>query len=597
MRSGLSVARWLMLLASCAHFSASPTAVQAVQFPTKRPLDQSRFQSTPFAQPSLIQVEDESVAFSKRPGRSPAKPIKLVDYPQASNPQRGLGYSNPWQSDNHQRGTRDANESVPLNSDEDLGQSTDFRNSGPQIRRVRKPMSGHSAPRDEGDWKTTREETPHRPDHFDWRGNQAASHVVPSRRAPSSQFGDRPAFGEHEVHGDRPVYGSVTRGRPPIIASSHANRVDTFVQNLPEFESMAFPAESRRNIITPPDWNPTAARVPPVRSDNFFRQQRGVTVIPDSQTAISPRGYSQPIQTTEYTEAYTELPMNDIPLRPGQALPGFRERVTRSSRSPILDSPHQPPSLPEHARDSELPRQSVSEALQFLITATEREVAGLSPGHSASELQYYIERHVYLRLLNLMAGQSDWALRPIPNIPTADQEFWTQVLWGVHSYFNHHQVPDPTARAAQTITQFNLAILRLKERAPLVLKNVIFSHKIAGFGEYETYPKDEFAPGQRILVYAEIGNFHSELTEDGMYRTRIKSALQFFSADNPDEPLESKTYPVTEDLCRNHRRDFFHSYVVDIPARCGQGRHMLNLIIEDELSGKTAEFPLEFNVR
>jgi hypothetical protein len=98
-------------------------------------------------------------------------------------------------------------------------------------------------------------------------------------------------------------------------------------------------------------------------------------------------------------------------------------------------------------------------------------------------------------------------------------------------------------------------------------------------------------------VYAEIGNFHSELSAEGIYRTRLKSTLQVFSAQSPDEPVEVKTYPVTEDFCRNHRRDYFHSYVVDIPVRCTRGGHVMKLVIEDELSGKVGTYPVPFTVR
>src|SRR5436190_811893 len=83
-------------------------------------------------------------------------------------------------------------------------------------------------------------------------------------------------------------------------------------------------------------------------------------------------------------------------------------------------------------------------------------------------------------------SQTEGALRPIPNIPAADQEFWTQVLWGVHNYFDVPNIPNHAERAAQTISQFNTAMLRLKERAPLELNHVSFCRKIDGYGEFDT---------------------------------------------------------------------------------------------------------------
>ncbi|MDB5339160.1 MAG: hypothetical protein JWN70_4779 [Planctomycetaceae bacterium] len=366
-----------------------------------------------------------------------------------------------------------------------------------------------------------------------------------------------------------------------------------------------FGETTQRPAITPPDWQNTAP-------------QRPIATARGSAPIITPQVQPIPQQFERYRPEQTatdRFPVGveqarfsnnptgprgaEIPLAPGQALPGFENSVPPLPPRLPIDQPvprDRPQWVaPEPAAAPTPP--APNEALQFLIKATDSEVSQLVPGTTATELHYYIERHVYLRLLYLMSGQTEWALRPIPNIPGADQEFWTQVLWGIHNYFDMPKIPDHAERAAQTISQFNTAMLRLKERAPLELKNVTFCHKIEGYGEYNTYQKDEFTPGQRVLIYAEIGNFHSELSAEGIYRTRLKSTLQVFSADSPDEPVEVKTYPVTEDFCRNHRRDYFHSYVVDIPVRCARGSHVLKLVIEDELSGKVGTYSVPFTVR
>lgn len=349
-------------------------------------------------------------------------------------------------------------------------------------------------------------------------------------------------------------------------------------------------------------------------------QSRGqfTAAYPDDRSTIQRAGYSDPDASINESQA---------PLLPGQLLPGF-ERESARVQNPIYERqvsvPAQTPA-PTQSRSRPIPPREVihgtygndfqspvisrppapaasrgpspDEALAFLVKATEAEVDQLRPGRSATELQYYIERHVYLRLLYMMSGETEWAMRPIPNIPTADQEFWTRVLWGVQNYFDLPHIPNHAERAAQTISQFNTAMLKLKERAPLELKNVTFCHTIEGFGEYETWPKDEFSPGKRVLVYAEIANFHSQLSAEGIYRTRLKSTIQIVSAEAPEEPIEVKVYPVTEDYCRNHRRDYFHSYVVEIPVRCVRGEHELKLIIEDEQSGKVATSSVPFTVR
>lgn len=561
MKSGLSLTCWFILWGCCTQSSSLQSAEPAL----------------PVSAQSTAQFKSGT-----RPNTDAR--IRLVGNP-GSAPASGLGARNPWRS-NRAGSDFTSSRSAVRESAEGLVQPPPFQNSIPDIQRVSRPVGGYSSP----------------------PGFEASPAIGRSGRS----------------------YPTMPRGAMPRIIGNQGIQQSVSFPRTPEFESAA-PLQSSQSsengVIYPPDWNPGLTDVSPVRSQEFRARDYAYQEVPvpvvrqnmhrDSRV-IRP-GYSTPadqaerVRQTEYLEAPSSNQDREVPLRPGQKLPGFRKTGMRPSRTaqnaaarvtevaeaiePEKEVVSPLPRVNAARRLSPPPLHSPSDALRVLTSATEHEIALLSPGETATELQFYIERHVYLRLLYLMAGHSERALSPIPNIPAADQEFWTQVVWGVHSYFDLHQVPNPAERAEQTITQFNAAILRLKERAPLQLKNVVFSNKIHGYGEYDTYPKDEFAPGERVLVYAEISNFHSELTAQGIYRTRLKSALQFSSVDSPDEPIESKAYPVTEDFCRNHRRDYFHSYVVDIPAQSGKGRHTLKLIIEDELSGKTAEYPVQFNVR
>lgn len=388
----------------------------------------------------------------------------------------------------------------------------------------------------------------------------------------------------------------------------------------------SFTANSGRPLVTPSDWQTHVAQksaggssLPPL---NFSQTSAlpPLTRSPPQESFDGPiirplRRAAAPdaaelakasLPTAGFSDPEPPLDPAALGLRPGQKLPGFESSFPVSQlgtqpRGPATILPSNLNVDPAEPLPGRLlapsPLQTAGDSLQFLILATEAEVGRLVPGQTPDELQYYIQRQVYLRLLYLMSNQTEQALRPIPNIPAADQEFWTQVVWGVHNYFDLPGIPNHAERAAQTISQFNTAMLRLKERAPLELTHVAFCHAINGYGEFETFSKDEFAPGKRVLVYAEINNFHSELSTEGIYRTRLKSTLQIISADSPQDPVEVKAYPVTEDFCRNHRRDYFHSYVVDIPIRCARGSHVLKLIIEDELSGKVATHAVPFVVR
>lgn len=231
------------------------------------------------------------------------------------------------------------------------------------------------------------------------------------------------------------------------------------------------------------------------------------------------------------------------------------------------------------------------------ISSVESEAFELQPGETDSERQAYIEKQVHLRMLYLMSGQQERALQAIPGLDPADQEFWQQTFWGLANYFDINSIPSSADRAAQTVTQLTNAVLRLQEKARLELRNVTFCHKISSFGNYEKYPRDEFSPGQEVLLYAEVANTHSEPIPDGKFKTSLKSTLEIYRHGTQGDLIERIDLPETVDVCRTHRRDYFHSYQFTIPAKLALGPHVLKLSVEDQLSRRVGMYTLNFMVK
>jgi hypothetical protein len=237
--------------------------------------------------------------------------------------------------------------------------------------------------------------------------------------------------------------------------------------------------------------------------------------------------------------------------------------------------------------------------LEKLIALAEKSAAEAEAGANSSEesQQAYIEKQVYLRMLYQMADQPERTFEPIRGIEPADQEFWQQTLWAISNYFDTAAMPDSVDRATQTVAQLRTAIERLQETAKLELRNVSFCHKINSYGSYESFPRNEFSPGQPVLVYAEVNNFKSEPASNGQFRTILRSAIEIYRAGSDGELLERIPFQPTEDLCHNHRRDYFHSYEFTIPPRIGIGPHVMKLTVEDQLSQKIATYALNFTVK
>ncbi|HUG90801.1 MAG TPA: hypothetical protein VML55_08215 [Planctomycetaceae bacterium] len=239
--------------------------------------------------------------------------------------------------------------------------------------------------------------------------------------------------------------------------------------------------------------------------------------------------------------------------------------------------------------------------LDDLIARLEANVAQLrpatDPGDPATE--DYVEAHVYLRLLYLIAGRQEQALAHLPEVDPAVQQFWQQLLWSMANYFDVENMPDPAERASQTLAQLHAAATHLHEQAQLRLANVAFCTKITSFGNYDRFNPYEFSPGQPVLLYAEVENFRSEPTTDqqgqNAFRTILQSRVEILS---PSGDLRFQMeFPPTEDLCRAHRRDYFHSYEFTIPPRIPYGHHVLVLSVEDRLSHKLATYRLNFTVK
>ena len=240
---------------------------------------------------------------------------------------------------------------------------------------------------------------------------------------------------------------------------------------------------------------------------------------------------------------------------------------------------------------------STRELRARLISAMEAEAVAQQPDGTEVGKQAFAEKQAYLRMEYLMSGQQERALQAIPGLDPADQEFLQQTFWGLTNYFDVSSIPSSTERAAQTVTQITNAVLRLQEKANLELRNVTFCHKISNFGNFEKYPREEFSPGQEVLLYAEVANIHSEPIPDGKFRTSLKSTIEIYHHGSQGELIERVDLPETVDVCRTHRRDYFHSYQYTIPTKLTLGPHLLKLTVEDQLSRRVATYTLNFTVK
>ena len=229
--------------------------------------------------------------------------------------------------------------------------------------------------------------------------------------------------------------------------------------------------------------------------------------------------------------------------------------------------------------------------VERLIARAELDLAGMPPNVDPAE---YRRLQVHLRLLYLIARHPEQALTAIPTPDPADQEYWQQMLWAITNSLDSDEL-SVRERAAQTIPPVNLALRRLREQADLSIRNAAFCEEISYFGNYKRFAREECVPGQVVNLYAEIENFRSEPSTSGEYRTLLKSQIEIIDVNG--RPRWGRSFPATEDVCRNPRRDYFHNYQFTIPERMPLGAYTLRLTVVDELSGKQATSLLKFMVK
>ncbi len=224
--------------------------------------------------------------------------------------------------------------------------------------------------------------------------------------------------------------------------------------------------------------------------------------------------------------------------------------------------------------------------LERAIRRLEQNVA--SSPRSAGE----VAEHARLRMLYLLADRRDDALRPIPSASPSVQDFWAKELYGLAAWLDTQGIDDPTRRAAEAKLHLSEAINRLGEQSPLIVRNLAFVTDIQSFGSYKPFPECKFTPGQEVLLYAEVENFSSESTSKG-YRTSLRFGYQIF--DSRGQRVAEHEFTAQED-CLNMRRDFFIGYHFFIPTRIYDGKHTLQLTVEDLHSQKIGQSSIDFTV-
>lgn len=204
------------------------------------------------------------------------------------------------------------------------------------------------------------------------------------------------------------------------------------------------------------------------------------------------------------------------------------------------------------------------------------------------------QKQTDLRLLYLIAGRSAESVRIIESLPEEEQEFWQSLMMSMNCYRNDSEDADRTQQLTEALQHLRTASKKLQPLSRLTIQRSMLCDRIDGFGNVVAFPTSNFEPGQRVLVYTELQNFQSELTDDGKYRSEFAARIEFMR-EGDDEVLEKIQVLQIEDLCDVERTDYFQSFELTLPAL--EGKYRMRILLRDYLSQQVAESSLEFSVR
>lgn len=371
----------------------------------------------------------------------------------------------------------------------------------------------------------------------------------------------------------------------------------------------------------------------PAQTDNpFFRQDSQITTVAGTVNAAADatgrstaagaaatpksnqersvldriRGFTDPGPERKNSRGYLRRQFDKLPKsfsNPFDFLNGDDDEPPQSTARPLEEIPDAPQSgIP----DSNPFTESASETLPppdadipaLLIEALERELRSWPRSNDGTPLQpeLYRQREVDLRLARLIADRPAAAAEAIESLSPHEQEFWQELILGISQF---RRLDDSVAyndQLSMTVGQLRSAIRQLEPISSLSIRRLDFCERIHGFGSIESRNSTIFDSGNRMMIYAEVENLATELTDFGSYRTVFSGTLELWAANGSEALM---TYPIepNDSESTSRRVDYFLSANVTLPSHLPPGEYEMNLRLQDDLNNRQAAGILKFSVQ
>lgn len=147
---------------------------------------------------------------------------------------------------------------------------------------------------------------------------------------------------------------------------------------------------------------------------------------------------------------------------------------------------------------------------------------------------------------------------------------------------------DRGAHRAALIASSRSLSAALAAQQPIKIAHAALARQVAGFGAYESFPKNEFALAElpRILVYTELDRYKSQPHSDGQYIVRLVQELSLHKVGSKGSvPVWAEMPAQINDVSRRPRRDFFLVQELRLPRTIEAGEYELQIKVSDLADG------------
>lgn len=222
---------------------------------------------------------------------------------------------------------------------------------------------------------------------------------------------------------------------------------------------------------------------------------------------------------------------------------------------------------------------ATQESLEALVSRRAHEY----PRDLASQLDYQLSLFLKDESVPRAADTSQ--------LTSEDREVLTAILDGLTN-FRTNVRNDSNLLMGKKIRPLVDMTDRLRARADLQIPNAALCSEVRGFGLYTPVepPRFEVGVARNVVVYCEVENFSSQLTDKSQWETKLTQDLVLYSETGL--PVWNEKTTVFSDACRNRRRDFFLVKKIAIDPRLPIGRYMLKISVMDQNANRVAETSL-----